>query len=215
MTERAGLMMAMMQPPPTMEEEFQDWYDTEHFRERANCEGFVTAQRMLCLDGFPRYLVLYDLSSRAVLAGPGYGAIARHRYSQWTKRIIPRMWGHSRAEADQIYPGQARLGAKGVPTRLAPVRPTSCFAISFASWIAWTSASSAAVGIAYINSFAALAAFVAPWMMGLAKDATGSFTYGLLALGAVMVIGAFAVLGFAHDGALFGSAARRSGCTCG
>jgi len=119
MTERAGLMMAMMQPPPTMEEEFQDWYDTEHFPERANCEGFVTAQRMLCLDGFPRYLALYDLSSRAVLDGPGYGAIARNRYSQWTKRIIPRMWGHYRAEADQIYPGQALLGANGTPTRLA------------------------------------------------------------------------------------------------
>jgi hypothetical protein len=111
-------MLAMMQPPPTMEEEFQDWYDTEHFPERANCEGFVTAQRMLCLDGFPRYLALYDLSSRAVLDGPGYAAIARNRYSQWTKRIIPRMWGHYRAEADQIYPGQARLGANGVPTRL-------------------------------------------------------------------------------------------------
>jgi hypothetical protein len=119
MTECAGLMMAMMQPPPTMEEEFQDWYDTEHFPERANCEGFVTAQRMLCLDGFPRYLALYDLSSRAVLDGPGYGAIARTRYSHWTRRIIPRMWGHYRAEADQIYPGQARLGANGVPTRLA------------------------------------------------------------------------------------------------
>jgi hypothetical protein len=111
--------MAMMQPPPAMEEEFQDWYDTEHFPERAGCEGFVTAQRLVCLDGFPRYLALYDLSSRAVLDGPGYAAIARNRYSQWTKRIIPRMWGHYRAEADQIYPGQARLGANGMPARLA------------------------------------------------------------------------------------------------
>ncbi len=68
---------------------------------------------------FPRYLALYDLSSRAVLDGPGYGAIARNRYSQWTKRIIPRMWGHYRAEAEQIYPGEARLGANGTPTRLA------------------------------------------------------------------------------------------------
>jgi hypothetical protein len=73
---------------------------------------------LLCLDGFPRYLALYDLTNRAVLDGPGYGAIARTRYSLWTKRIIPRMWGHYRAEADQIYPGQARLGANGVPTRL-------------------------------------------------------------------------------------------------
>jgi hypothetical protein len=118
MSDRAGLLLAMMQPPASMEEEFQDWYDTEHFPERANCEGFVTANRFICLDGFPRYLALYDLSSRAVLDGPGYAAVARNRYSQWTKRIIPRMWGHYRAEADQIFPGEARLGAKGKPSRL-------------------------------------------------------------------------------------------------
>ena len=34
-----GLLLAMMEPPPAMEEEFQDWYDTEHFPERATCEG--------------------------------------------------------------------------------------------------------------------------------------------------------------------------------
>ncbi|MFO1029202.1 MAG: DUF4286 family protein, partial [Acetobacteraceae bacterium] len=107
------------QPPPAMEEEFQDWYDTEHFPERQNCEGFVTAQRLLCLDGFPRYLALYDLSDRAaVMNGPAYGAIARDRYSQWTKRIIPRMWGHYRAEAEQIFPGDALFGAKGMPARV-------------------------------------------------------------------------------------------------
>jgi len=124
MDEPGGLLLAMMQPPPTIEEEFQDWYDTEHFPERANCEGFVTAQRLVCVDGFPRYLALYDLSNRAVLDGPGYAAIARNRYSPWTQRIIPRMWGHYRAEADQVYPGRARLGDQGVPTRLAVWRFT-------------------------------------------------------------------------------------------
>lgn len=119
MSGPTGLLLAMMQPPSAMEEEFQDWYDTEHFPERAGCEGFVTAHRLICLDGFPRYLALYDLSSRAVLDGPGYAAVARNRYSQWTKRIIPRMWGHYRCEADQIFPGQALLGAQGTPARVA------------------------------------------------------------------------------------------------
>ena len=68
---------------------------------------------------------------------------------------------------------------------------------------------SAAVGIAYINSFAALGAFLAPWMMGLVKDATGSFTYGLLALGALVVVGACVILGFAHDGELERTPQRR------
>ena len=118
MSGRNGLLLAMMEPPPAMEEEFQDWYDSEHFPERAGTEGFVTAQRLLCVEGFPRYLALYDLASLSVLDGPGYAAIARNRYSQWTKRIIPRVWGHYRAEAEQIFPGDARLGAKGVPSRL-------------------------------------------------------------------------------------------------
>jgi MFS family permease len=58
---------------------------------------------------------------------------------------------------------------------------------------------SAAVGIAYINSFAALGAFLAPWMMGLVKDATGSYTYALLTLGVLVVGAAGIILGFAHD----------------
>jgi hypothetical protein len=115
---RTGLLLAMMEPPTAMEEEFQDWYDTEHFPERAGTEGFVTAQRLRCVEGWPRYLALYDLSSLSVLDGPGYAAIARNRYSLWTKRIIPRMWGHYRAEAEQVYPGTALLGAKGNAARI-------------------------------------------------------------------------------------------------
>jgi MFS family permease len=61
---------------------------------------------------------------------------------------------------------------------------------------------SAAVGIAYINSFAALGAFLSPWLMGLVKDATGSFAYALLGLASLVVGGAFVVLSFAHDSAL-------------
>ena len=61
---------------------------------------------------------------------------------------------------------------------------------------------SAAVGIAFINSVAALGAFVAPWLLGLIKDATGSFTYGLLALGIMVLCGAFIVLFLSHDSSL-------------
>jgi MFS transporter, ACS family, tartrate transporter len=84
----------------------------------------------------------------------------------------------------------------------------SAVGLNACSPIFWTLApnfltgASAAVGIAYINSFAALGAFVAPWVMGLVKDATGSFTYGLLALAALVVGGACIILIFSHDSAL-------------
>lgn len=113
-----GLLVAMMEPPPTFEEEFQQWYDSEHFPEREACEGFLTAARFVCLDGFPRYLALYDLADTNVLSGPAYAAIAVQKYSIWTGRVIPRMWGHYRAEGAQIHPGNGLLGGAGNFSRL-------------------------------------------------------------------------------------------------
>ena len=102
-----------------MEEEFQDWYDTEHFPERATCEGFLTASRFICIDGWPRYLALYDLADANVLRGAAYAKIAVERYSPWTHRIVSRVWGQYRADAVQVHPGTALLGGGGVAGRVA------------------------------------------------------------------------------------------------
>src|SRR5262245_59789074 len=101
---RSGLMVAMMEPHALMEAEFQERYDLEHFPERAQTEGFETATRAVCLDGWPRYVALYDLTDLDVLDGPAYGRIARNNYSKWTHRIVSRVWGHYRAVAEQVYP---------------------------------------------------------------------------------------------------------------
>ena len=76
-----GLLVATMEPPANIEEEFQDWYDSEHFPERETCAGFETATRFVCVDGWPRYLALYDLTNVDVLHGPAYAAIAISRFS--------------------------------------------------------------------------------------------------------------------------------------
>jgi MFS family permease len=90
-----------------------------------------------------------------------------------------------------------------------PVIKMVCFTISAmglnaALPVFWTLAPSfltgpsAALGIALINSWAALAAFLAPWMMGYVKDRTGSYTYGLLILSGAVLCGALIVLSFQH-----------------
>jgi ACS family tartrate transporter-like MFS transporter len=61
---------------------------------------------------------------------------------------------------------------------------------------------SAAVGIAFINSVAALGAFLAPYMLGVVKDMTGDFAGGLYVLGGGVIVGALIVLGFTHAHAL-------------
>lgn len=113
-----GLLLATMEPPANIEEEFQDWYDSEHFPERERCAGFETARRFVCVDGWPRYLALYDLTTVDVLHGPAYAAIAIGRYSAWTHRIMSKVWGQYRAEGVQVFPGDSLLGQSGPCARL-------------------------------------------------------------------------------------------------
>jgi D-galactonate transporter len=71
--------------------------------------------------------------------------------------------------------------------------------------VTWTlptavlSGASAAAGIAVINSVANLAGFVGPFAMGWIKDATGSFTGGLLLIAAIGVVAMVIVLVLGHD----------------
>src|SRR5262249_52985112 len=112
-------LLATMEPPANIEEEFQDWYDSEHFPERQGCPGFLTAHRFVCIDGWPRYLAMYDLEDVEVLRGEGYRKIAHAKYSPWTHRIMARVWGQYRAEGVQVHPGNALHGKAGPSSRLA------------------------------------------------------------------------------------------------
>jgi len=97
-SKSTGLLLATMEPPANIDEEFQDWYDSEHFPERQGCPGFLTAHRFVCVDGYRR--------------------IAHAKYSAWTHRIMAKVWGQYRAEGVQVYPGAALHGNAGVSSRL-------------------------------------------------------------------------------------------------
>ncbi len=106
MAKEKGLLLVTMEPPPNMEEEFNDWYDTEHLPERASIPGFATALRYVCVAGWPRYLALYDLDELAVLDAEGYTAVSGTKFSPWSKRVLGRVRGQCRMAADQVYPSQ-------------------------------------------------------------------------------------------------------------
>jgi MFS transporter, ACS family, tartrate transporter len=67
---------------------------------------------------------------------------------------------------------------------------------------AFLSGTAAAAGIAVINSIGNLSGFVGPYAMGYIKDATGSFTGGLLLIAGLAVIAAAIVLALGHEPAL-------------
>jgi ACS family tartrate transporter-like MFS transporter len=64
------------------------------------------------------------------------------------------------------------------------------------------SGAAAAGGIAIINSIGNLAGFAGPYVMGTIKDSTGSFTIGLLAIAALVILGMLIALSLPHDAEL-------------
>jgi nitrate/nitrite transporter NarK len=77
-----------------------------------------------------------------------------------------------------------------------------CLPVFWTFPAAFLSGAAAAGGIALINSIGNLAGFVGPYAMGRIKDATGSYTGGLLSLSAVGLVAAIVVLALRSDHAL-------------
>ena len=74
-----------------------------------------------------------------------------------------------------------------------------CLGVFWTLPTAFLSGAAAAGGIAIINSIGNLAGFAGPFVMGWVKDQTGSYTIGLLGLGAVALVAMAVVLGLGHD----------------
>jgi hypothetical protein len=104
-----GFLLVLMDCPPSFEDEFNAWYDTEHIQERLSVPGFETGLRFVCLDGHPRYLAMYDLRRPEVLETPAYLEVAHDKASPWTKRVTSRVrvW---RSAGRQVYPGNIVTG---------------------------------------------------------------------------------------------------------
>jgi hypothetical protein len=102
-----GVLMVQMEPPVASEEEFHSWYDTEHIPERKALPGFLSAERFVCSDGWPRYVGYYDLASLAVLDSDAYRAIGGENLSPWSKRVLSRVVGIRRFELSRVDGGGA------------------------------------------------------------------------------------------------------------
>lgn len=106
---RKGLLLVLADPAPAIEEEFNDWYDSEHLPERAVLPGFETAKRFVCVSGGPAYAALYDLSSLAALDSEPYRAVSGDRFSPWTRRVAARV-RPERIVAERIEPDDEITG---------------------------------------------------------------------------------------------------------
>jgi len=100
-----GVLIAAMDFSNVAEDEFNDWYDTEHIPERHRVPGFLTRQRWIGAENPKQSVATYDLESLSVLQGSAYRAISGENLSPWSKRVTSRVQRLVRFEGDQTLPG--------------------------------------------------------------------------------------------------------------
>jgi len=105
MTQPLGLLMAAFDITACPEDEFNDWYDTEHVPDRVKVPGFLTLERWVDADNPQVALAIYDLQSTEVLQSPQYLPIGYRNPSPWTRRLMPMCRRVLRFVGNQIAPG--------------------------------------------------------------------------------------------------------------
>lgn len=72
-SRRGGVLLAQMDIPRRLEEDFDDWYDTDHIPKRLTLRGFGSAERYHAAEqGVQRHAVVYHLDDMGVLRTPAY-----------------------------------------------------------------------------------------------------------------------------------------------
>jgi len=102
-----GILIAAMDYSDVAQDEFDDWYDTEHIPERLAVPGFLNAERWLSGANPKQSVALYDLDNVAVLQSAPYRAVGGANGSPWTKRVTGRTKSMIRMEGEQLRPGDA------------------------------------------------------------------------------------------------------------
>jgi hypothetical protein len=57
---------------PSIEDEFNHWYDVEHIPEILACPGWLSARRYVVQDGGPRYAAVYEIAGKWVYDTPEF-----------------------------------------------------------------------------------------------------------------------------------------------
>src|SRR2546427_729806 len=91
-TMAKGTLIAAMNIGQAAEDEFQDWYDTEHLPERERVPGFLVCDRWIGVTDRKISVATYDLDNVKVLASPAYLAIGGANLSPWSKRARQSAW---------------------------------------------------------------------------------------------------------------------------
>src|SRR2546423_7786716 len=129
-----GILIAAMDFSNIAEDEFNDWYDTEHIPERQRVPGFLVCQRWIGADNPKQSVATYDLENMSVLQSPGYRAIGGENLSPWSKRVTGRVQRLVRFEGEQILPGDKASPENAGGLLLVGMTPAAAVESAFNAW---------------------------------------------------------------------------------
>ena len=129
-----GQMIVALDFSGIAEDEFHDWFDTEHMPERERVPGFLSCRRWIGVRNSKEAVHLFDLDSLAVLESSAYRAISGDNVSIWSKRIRAKCRRLLRFEGEQILPGDA-LAPEGAGGLLViGMTPAAAVETEFNAW---------------------------------------------------------------------------------
>ena len=114
----------------------------------------------------------------------------RRRERRW-HLVVPALIG---AVGFVVAPTAPNVDVAIAALSLAAAGAITCAPLVWSLPTAFLAGAGAAAGIAVVNSVGNLAGFVAPYLIGYAKDSTGSAAVGMYAIAAGLVVGAIATL---------------------
>ena len=88
-------MLLSFDVEPSAIDEHDHWHTQEHLPERLSIPGFHRGTRWVATQGWPRYMVLYEVESLDTLASEPYLESLNHP-TPWTKSMMPHYRGMTR-----------------------------------------------------------------------------------------------------------------------
>ncbi len=113
------ILFVMNDINPSVEPEFNEWYQTEHVRQRMQIPGFLSARRYRALGDSQAYMAIYACEDVAVLEKPAYQAILVEP-TVLTKKMMPHFRNMVRSACHETWSAGTGLGGEVVVLRCAP-----------------------------------------------------------------------------------------------
>ncbi len=88
-----GVILVSMNVEPSHEDEFNDWYNTEHIPHFNRLPGVIAARRFRATEGNPLHVALYHVENTDIYATPGWMAANE---TPWILRM-------RRFQRDRVY----------------------------------------------------------------------------------------------------------------